>query len=145
MQTANILLSLGGDHGNTVPKYGVPASEIAVLREIHGAEAVQEIEPAGDIASTHRAEIGRLRAIYGKAQKDACPVERLYPGAAARVFEDLAELELPEEFFKAEARIKAPEPTKKPKPVRKAKAVEADPEPDGEDDGVEDMAPGVLT
>lgn len=143
MQTANILLSLSGDHGNTVPKYGVPASEIAVLRAIHGPEAIQEIEPTADVEMrSHRGEIDRLLAIYGKEGpngKDISAVSDLYPGAAARVFEDLAELELPEEFFKAEARIKAPEPTKKVKPGRKAKAVEADVEPE-----IEDIDPDVL-
>ncbi len=123
MQTAHILLAIGGDAGNTVPKRNVRASEIAVLRAIHGDQSVTEIEPAEDDASftTHKAEIARLTAIYGKEGpngKDISVVADLYPGAAARVFEDLAELEIPDDFYKAEARAKAPEPSKKAKTVR---------------------------
>jgi hypothetical protein len=112
MQTANILLSIGGDSGNTVPKDGVTASEIAVLRLIHGDEAVQEIEPAGEVRISHRAERARLFDLYGRARyaDDKPVVETLFPGAAARLFENLAELEIPEEFYKATGRLKAPEP-----------------------------------
>lgn len=110
MQTAHLLLSLGGDHGNTVMKFGCTAAEIAVLREIHGAESVKEIEPQGDIKRSHREERMRLIAIYGAAKDpDNKPiVEGLYPGAAARVFESLGELDLDESFFKATGRMAAP-------------------------------------
>ncbi|HEV2155409.1 hypothetical protein [Bradyrhizobium sp.] len=109
MQTANILLSLGGHHGNTVPKFGVTAAEIAVLRAIHGDESIKDVEPGHVIKTTHRTERDRLLGIYGGAKfEDGRPiVESLFPGVAARVHETLAELELPGDFFKATGRMSA--------------------------------------
>lgn len=110
MQIANILLSLGGDHGNTIPKFAVTAAEIAVLRAIHGDEAVNDIEPLGDVKRSNREERARIGAIYGQAKipdTKQSIVESLFPGAAARVFETLEELDLPGEFFKATGRLTA--------------------------------------
>lgn len=109
MQRANCLVSLGGDHGNTVPKWLCTAAEIAVLREIHGDDAVNDIEPIDEIKRSNREERGRLLAIYGGAKyPDQKPiVESMFPGVAARVFETLGELELDESFFKATGRLKA--------------------------------------
>lgn len=114
MQTANILLALGGDSGNTVPKRGVTAAEIAVLRAIHGNEAVFDIEPAGEAVDegrprSNRAELNRLRALYGRAMdsENNSIVAQLFPGAAARVHETLGELELDPSFFKPLARATA--------------------------------------
>lgn len=106
MQTAHVLLSLGGDAGNQVMKYGVTAAEIAVLRGIHGDEAVTEVEPHVEIKRSHREERMRLLSIYGGARggENKPVVEGLFPGAAARVFENLHELDIPESFFKATGR-----------------------------------------
>ena len=108
MQRANCLVSLGGDHGNTVPKWLCTAAEIAVLREIHGDDAVNDIEPMDDIQRSNREERGRLLAIYGGAKyPDQKPiVENMFPGVAARVFENLDELGLDESFFKPTGRAK---------------------------------------
>lgn len=109
MQLANVLVSLGGDHGNTVSKFQVTAAEIAVLRAIHGDDAVNDVEPRGDIVRSHREERGRLLSIYGAAKTpDHKPiVESMFPGVAARVFETLDELGLDESMFKAVTRLKA--------------------------------------
>lgn len=115
MDVADIQLALGGDKGNTISKFFVTASEIAVLREIHGDESVTDILPRGQKQISHRAERERLLAIYGAAKNaDQRPiVESLFPGVAARLFETLAELELPEDFFKATQRV-APAPVERP-------------------------------
>lgn len=115
MQTANAMLALGGDKATTVPKYGVTAAEIAVLIAIHGEDAVFDIEPLKEKAldpetkrvRTNRAELARLNLIYGGAKdgNGASIVGNMFPGAAARVFETLAELNLPREFYKATARV----------------------------------------
>lgn len=110
MQTANILLALGGDSGNQVPKYGVTAAEIAVLRAIHGEDAVTNVLPLNAKDDrTNRAELARLRARYGAAQdgEGNKVVDTLFPGAAARVFETIDELELPEALFAAKERVSA--------------------------------------
>jgi hypothetical protein len=142
MQRANCLVSLGGDHGNTVPKNLCTAAEIAVLREIHGDDAVNEIEPVDDIARSNREERGRLLAIYGAAKyQDQKPiVESMFPGVAARVFETLDELELDESFFKPTGRLKA-RPVSAPvaveEPAEEAPAFDADVVEDDEIEGDE--------
>lgn len=113
MQTANIMLALGGDGGTMVPKAGVTASEIAVLRAIHGNDSVTDVEPAEDVKRTDREEIARLRDIYGRAMvTDAggspTPVLTvLFPGAGARAVHTIDELDIPKEFFKAKSRVTA--------------------------------------
>lgn len=111
LQLANILLDLGGDSGNQVPKYGVTAAEIAVLNAVHGDGSVHDITPTGEMHRSHRDERARLLSIYGRVQdgRDTSPVSLLFPGAAARVFERLDELDLPEEMFKAKTRVSANE------------------------------------
>lgn len=106
MQIANIMIALGGDLGNTVPKYGVTAAEIAVLRAIHGDDAVFDIQPAGEVEMRNRDELLRLKLMYGSAKdrENKAHVEILYPGAAARVFETLDELDLVPEQFASTAR-----------------------------------------
>lgn len=137
MQTADVFVSLGGDHGTTVPKYGITVSEIAVLRAIHGNDAVKEIEPKEEIDRGDREEIGRLREIYGHAKIGGADgqvsvMSELFPGAAARAFVSFDQLDLDESFFKAIARVK-PEPLPKgEKKGRKAKDAEPESEADAE-------------
>jgi hypothetical protein len=119
MQTANCLVNIGGDPGNTVPKYAITATEIAVLRAIHGDDAVHDVEPAGSVQRSHREEIGFVKARYGNAKdpENNSIVETLFPGVASRAFENLAELELPEEFMKPTSRASLhvpPAPAAKP-------------------------------
>lgn len=133
MKLANIMLAIGGGRDNTIPKYDVTAGEIAVLRAIHGEDAVFDVEPSNKDAlndnggvRTNRQELGRLKAAYGKASDgNGVPiVEQLYPGAAARVFEDFDELELPEDYFKAIGRVKSVAAADEPaKPKTKAQLI----------------------
>ena len=142
MKTANIMLGIGGGRDNTFPKYDVTAGEIAVLRAIHGEDAVFDVEPTDTDAlnenggpRTNRQELARLKAIYGAARdgSGARVVEGLYPGAAARVYEAFDELELPGEYFKATGRAAAvAEPAPKPK-RGKTKVEPVAPAPDEDD------------
>lgn len=148
MQTANIMLALGGDKGNCVPKYGVTAAEIAVLRAIHGDDAVFDVEPTGEDAlaedgerkRTNREELTRLQHQYASGRlfgTDVRAVGALFPGAAARVFEDIDELSLSEEAFKAESRA-----TSKSKPAKAGKGKKGAKTEELEEDGVGDMTDG---
>lgn len=127
MQTANCLVHIGGDSGTAVPKYGITASEIAVLRAIHGPDSITEVEPAEDVNRSDRTEIGRLHEIYSRPDVKDGPVHTLFPGVAARAYQTLAELEIPEEFFKAESRVKL-------KPAAPAKAAKSAKKADAKDD-----------
>lgn len=132
MQIANVWVALGGDKGTTVPKNRVTVSEIAVLRAIHGNDAVFDIEPCGEIERSDRAEIARLHEIYsrtGPQGEQIGVVKDLFPGIAARTYRTIDELSdeegnpLPETFFKPIAHAKA-EPAK---PAKKAKGKAAEP------------------
>lgn len=102
-ETANCHVSLGGDVLNTVPKYDLTAGEIAVLQMIHGKDAILEIEPSGTVKRAQRVEKARLQSMYGKAHdgNGNSLLEKLYPGAAARIFQRIDELELASVQFKA--------------------------------------------
>lgn len=101
-EVADVLVALGGDIGNTVPKR-VTAAEIALLQVIHGNDAITEVKLAGTVQRSQRAERTRLNAIYGNAKNNngEALIEKLYPGAAARVFEKLDELVLDDSQFAA--------------------------------------------
>jgi len=105
MQTASVLVALAGDTGNTVQKWGVTPSEVAVLQLVHGSDAVTNIRVGEDVQRTNRAERERLAAFYGQPQPDggfkSIAVDSLFPGAAARLFERFDELEIDEGFFVA--------------------------------------------
>lgn len=118
MQTANCMVHIGGDSGTMVPKYGITASEIAVLRAIHGPDSITEVEPAEDVDRSDRAEIGRLHELYSRPDVKDGPVHTLFPGVGARAFQSLDELDIPADFYKAESRVK-PKPAA---PVRPGKS-----------------------
>lgn len=131
MEVANIMLALAGELGQTVPKAMVTPSEVAVLREIHGAESVFDIDPKGTVDRSQRNERGRLVELYGQmvnGERRAIAVERLFPGVAAPLFETFAQLELPTEFYRPKERVGAGT-TAEERFVAFA-AAEADPEAD---------------
>ncbi len=139
MQVATIMLALSGDSGNTIQKYNVTPGEVAVLRELHGADSVTDILiMEEEVDRTSRAERQRLLDIYSRVQpngsRTAPAVDNLFPGVAARVFETFDELELPDEFFKVppqraeEPEEAKPEPAPKAaKSAKKGKATKAEP------------------
>lgn len=65
MDYANVEIRLGGNLHNTVIKE-VSAPEIAVLRKIHGADAVNKVAKTRVDTVANRAERDRLEAAYGK-------------------------------------------------------------------------------
>lgn len=144
MQTANVLVALGGDREHTVPKSAVTPSEIALLRAIHGDDAVFDVEPlpaTHDTKTTSRAERERLFSRYKRhiQGKDQCPeLDALFPGAAARLFETIDELELDESFFKAVGRMQ-PQVVEAAPAKKGKKAALVEPEAEPEDDDIQDM------
>ena len=117
MQLANALLALNGQRGNSVPKYRITAAEIAVLMAIHGVDAVYDIVPLDeDVERSSAAEKQRLFEAYPARDDDGrLVVETVYPGNAAVVHQDIADLALPEELFATTERV-----TAKPKAAKKA-------------------------
>lgn len=124
----NCTVAIGGSIGHTVPKYGITAAEIAVLRMVHqgnsGGSGVYDIEPASEaVLDDNGKPSGRVRArtidisdrdlrkqlgeSYTRQGKTALkdPVGVLFPGGASRLFADVDELDLPEEAFKVKERV----------------------------------------
>lgn len=145
MQIANILLAIAGERGNTVPKYDVTPAEVAVLRLLHGEDAVTDIEITGEKKTTHKAERERLNEIFARKNEQghffAPAVSQLFPGAAASLFDTFDELDIPEDFYKAKGRM-TPKPAKK---TEKAKAEAPAPAVvDDDEDGGKEMADNEM-
>lgn len=103
MQTANVLLALGGKRGESVPKYSVTPAEVVVLQHLHGQDAVYEIDiQSASEDRTDRQEIERLRQFYSRREGDrylSPAVDALFPGVGARVPRTFADLELIDDLF----------------------------------------------
>ena len=91
MKYVNCLVAIGGDAGNTVPKFNLPVSEIPVLQAIHGADAVFDFEPVDPPEEaeefSNREELRRLQSVYGHVtDRDGNKILQIvYSGAGARV------------------------------------------------------------
>lgn len=120
MELANVLLALGGDRNNTVPKERVTAAEIAVLAAVHGNDAVFDIEPLGETATTSfRDERERLLRLYpAKNEDNKLIVLEVYPGVAPVLHTEIATLGLDESLFKALEHAKPVEKAVKPKATK---------------------------
>ena len=95
MELANAILNLAGDVNQQVQKWSITPAEAAVLRYIHGADALNEIEIIGTVDRKDAAERDRLVQVYGKGedgQVRSKAVEALFPGLGSRLpgqFDDL--------------------------------------------------------
>lgn len=129
MELANVIVAIGGDKSNTVPKYGVTPAEIAVLMTIHGNEAVFDIQPLfREVERSASQERERLFAKYPAKDDDNNPiVAKVYPGNNPIMHMTLEDLQLPEEAFAATERVK-PKKTEKPKST-KSSTKKSDPKP----------------
>lgn len=126
MELANILLALGGDRNNTVPKERVSPAEIAVLAAVHGADAVFDIVPLEETDKrSFRDERERLlRAYPAKNEDNELIVLKVYPGVSPVLHDTLESLGLETTLFR-------PTEHAKPAPAKggKAKAAKAAPPP----------------
>ena len=64
MQICNCTVAIGGEAGMTVYKERVTVPELAILRVVHGEDAVRNIEVIGDEDVESSEERSRLTAIY---------------------------------------------------------------------------------
>lgn len=56
---------------NEVPKDGLTAAEVVLLKQIHGDDAVVELKCTGEVSRADEYERSRLRDIYGAANPRA--------------------------------------------------------------------------
>lgn len=95
MELANAILNLAGDVNQQVQKWGITPAEAAVLRFIHGSDALNDIAVIGTVDRKDTAERERLVQEYGRGENGQVrskAVEALFPGLGSRLpnsFEDL--------------------------------------------------------
>ncbi len=102
-ETASLLVALGGDSDNTVPRDNATAAEVAVLQTIHGLEAITDVVVSGSVPHGARAEMVRLREVFKNTKTSdgkQLLVDSLFPGANPRLFETFAELQLVPQQYK---------------------------------------------
>lgn len=91
METASCMVRLNGDAMNEVPRYGVTAPEIILLRHIHrGNDAVYKVvkdgeKPVGSV--TERLRLIRVYPRYAEL------LDKLFPGMAPQFPRTIAEVE----------------------------------------------------
>jgi hypothetical protein len=132
MELATCMVALGGDIGQTVPKYNVTPAEVAVLRLIHGTDAITDVVVTATVNRTSSVERSRLVSIYGKGvdgELRSPAVDALFPGVAARLFDSFKEIDLLDaEADSAETEVITPievvVPVEKSKNVRAKKTSE---------------------
>lgn len=111
MDILNCYVAIGGDKKNTVPKYRITVAEAAVLRAIHGEDAVHDIVVVGQAKINDAEEIDRLRDTYRALDDERRPIVNLvYPGSSPRLHKTIEELGLPDQLMKTDAK-----PPPKPK------------------------------
>ena len=79
MQLLNALVALTGDRNNMVPKYGLTPAEVLLLQQLHGADSVLQLEPAGDESRQPIEEIERLKGLYPLYQRKVQDIWRDWP------------------------------------------------------------------
>lgn len=95
MQRANCFVRLSGDLGTNIPKYGITPPEAAVLRRLHGPDAVNQLTlVSGNDKTPHAEVMEELLKQYTARNKDSnVPVVlELFPGINPRLPTTFAEV-----------------------------------------------------
>jgi hypothetical protein len=82
MQTLNAMVALTGDRNNMVWKMDLTPVEILLLQGLHGADAVVQIEPVGEVKREPMEEVERLRELYPLHRDRIQNIWRDFPGPA---------------------------------------------------------------
>jgi len=92
MQILNALVALSGDRNNMILKAGLTPAEILLLQQLHGADAVMQIEPVGEVKREPFQEVERLRRLYPIQQKRVQEIWRDFPAGSFPVRIDMLSL-----------------------------------------------------
>lgn len=103
MQICNCTVAIGGEAGMTVVKERVTVPELAILRAIHGEDAVRNIEIIADDDIDSSEERSRLTSIY----KSPETIVRDTFGAAGALPKTLEDAGISDEFVIANHVTKA--------------------------------------
>lgn len=95
MQLCNCTVAIGGDPGMTVLKERVTVPELMVLRNVHGDDAVRNVEVIGETQFTAMEERERLNLIYRSPEG----VVKETLGAVGSLPTEVSESGIPEDFI----------------------------------------------
>lgn len=109
MQICNCSVAVGGEAGMTVYKERVTVAEMAILRAVHGEDAVRNIEVIADEKIDSNEERARLASIY----KNPEGIVRNTFGAVGPLPKTLEDAGIDDEFVISSAVPKAPAKSKK--------------------------------
>lgn len=121
MQLVHCTVNLAGDPRKQVRRVHVSVPEVQLLREIHGNDAVIELNYAG--AREGVDELENLKRFYGGKPEIAAMIDKLFPGSRPNLplmlsdigFGDIATDEIVEAFNKKKAAEAKAASTKKAK------------------------------
>ena len=116
MQHCSCFVFLGGELTSSVWKADVTVAEIALLRAIHGDDAITTIVPTYKATVKAGEELDRLRALYGSSnvsKEGKRLVDDIYPGRAPQLPTTLADIDVDA--------VEEDEPVAKAKPAKAAK------------------------
>jgi hypothetical protein len=122
MQIANCEVRLMGDLTNSIPKNGVTPAEAAILKAIHGEDAVIRVEITGNDRRPHQDEYNRLADIYGNASNTEG--EKIFYKMFPKTFDP----RLPSEFKQVGVEVLDNVPTPLPTPPDAPDAADKDAE-----------------
>lgn len=124
MQICNCTVAIGGEVGMTVLKERVTVPELAILRVIHGEDAVRNIEVIADEAIDSGEERSRLNAVYRSPEN----IVRDTFGAAGSLPKTLEDAEISDEFVISNSVSKTTKAKAKASAVKEMTAAEVAPE-----------------
>lgn len=131
MELANATLNLAGDANQQVQKWSITPAEAAVLRHIHGQDALHGLTVIATVDRKGAVERERLVQVYGRGidgQIRSAAVDALFPGLGARLPESFDELPDPIAAEEIEETEEVVTPVAPKKPAKKAKKEEPDAE-----------------
>lgn len=100
MQHCSCMVFLSGELTSSVYKADVTVAEIAMLRAIHGEDAVVQIVPTFIDKIKASDELERLRLIYGPgnvSKEGKRLIDEVYPGRAPNLPTKLADIDVDDE------------------------------------------------
>lgn len=80
MQLLNAMVALGNDRNNMLWKNELTPLEVVLLQQLHGADAVTQIEPVSDVKREAYDEIERLKHAYPIHREKVQNLWRDWPG-----------------------------------------------------------------
>ena len=80
MQVLNAMVALGNDRYNMLWKTNITPPEILLLQQLHGQDAVTQIEPVGEIDRQPFEELDRLKTAYPIHRAKVQDLWRDWPG-----------------------------------------------------------------